>query len=292
MKGNDKMKFKKLIPALCMLLISAVMLGTSTFAWFSMNTEVTATGMQVKVKSNNTFLLIGEDTLTTADLIQAQTGDDLTTEDLTVSDAESEVYPSSPVVTARLAAGSSASAAEIAQNKYFPSTDTVISNLATAAVAGNWFTAQNGNPADSNDTVKNVNKLNTTANDPYEFSNYVIKRTIYLSLADGSNAAHNLTVTPTIALKDTTPAQSATDITAVKVLVACGSNFVILDSSMSTAQSLHATADFTLTDTTAIQVDIYVYYDGEEDAVYTNNAADLAIATVDLQFNVEVGTAA
>ena len=284
--------FKKLIPALLMLLISAALVTSATFAWFSMNTEVTATGMQVKVKSNNTFLLIGEDTLTTADLIQAQTGADLTTEDLTVSDAESEVYPSSPVVTARLAAGSSASAAEIAQNKYFPSTDPVISNLATAAVESNWFTAQNGNPADSNDTVKNVNKLNGTANDPYEFSNYVIKRTVYLSLADGSNAAHNLTVTPTIALKETTPAQTATDITAVKVLVACGSNFVILDSSMSTAQSLHATADFTLTDTSAIQVDIYVYYDGEEDAVYTNNAADLADATVDLQFNVEVGTAA
>ena len=38
---------KKLIPALCMLLIAAVMLGTSTYAWFSMNTTVTATGMSV-----------------------------------------------------------------------------------------------------------------------------------------------------------------------------------------------------------------------------------------------------
>ncbi|MBO4309293.1 MAG: hypothetical protein J5885_05650 [Clostridia bacterium] len=38
---------KKLIPALAMLLIAAVMLGTSTYAWFSMNTTVTATGMSV-----------------------------------------------------------------------------------------------------------------------------------------------------------------------------------------------------------------------------------------------------
>lgn len=42
---------KKLIPALCMLLIAAAMLGTSTYAWFSMNKTVTATGMQVKATS-------------------------------------------------------------------------------------------------------------------------------------------------------------------------------------------------------------------------------------------------
>lgn len=29
--------FKKLIPSMAMLLISAMLLGTSTFAWFSMN---------------------------------------------------------------------------------------------------------------------------------------------------------------------------------------------------------------------------------------------------------------
>ena len=39
---------KKLIPAICLLLVSAVMLGTSTFAWFSMNATVAVTGMSVK----------------------------------------------------------------------------------------------------------------------------------------------------------------------------------------------------------------------------------------------------
>ena len=38
---------KKLIPAICMLLISACMFGTSTFAWFSMNNTVTVSGMEV-----------------------------------------------------------------------------------------------------------------------------------------------------------------------------------------------------------------------------------------------------
>lgn len=41
-----------------MLLISAVLMGTSTYAWFSMNTQVSATGMQVTANSTNLFLQI------------------------------------------------------------------------------------------------------------------------------------------------------------------------------------------------------------------------------------------
>lgn len=53
---------KKLIPAICMTLIAAVMLASSTFAWFSMNTTVTATGMQVTAKTDNAFLIISKGT--------------------------------------------------------------------------------------------------------------------------------------------------------------------------------------------------------------------------------------
>lgn len=38
---------RKILPALCMLLVSAVMLGSSTFAWFSANRTVSANGMQI-----------------------------------------------------------------------------------------------------------------------------------------------------------------------------------------------------------------------------------------------------
>lgn len=55
-------KFKKIIPALCMLLISAVLMGTSTYAWFSMNTQVSATGMKVTANSTNLFLQISGST--------------------------------------------------------------------------------------------------------------------------------------------------------------------------------------------------------------------------------------
>ena len=48
---------KKLIPALCLLLVSAILMGTSTYAWFSMNGTVTATGMKVKAQADEGILI-------------------------------------------------------------------------------------------------------------------------------------------------------------------------------------------------------------------------------------------
>ena len=61
-KTNTNKGLKKLIPAAGMLMLSAAMLGTSTFAWFTMNKEVSVTGMEVKTHVGSN-LLISEDTL-------------------------------------------------------------------------------------------------------------------------------------------------------------------------------------------------------------------------------------
>lgn len=82
-------KFKKLIPALCMLLISAVLMGTSTYAWFSMNTTVTATGMKVTAKSDNVFLQISENATFT---------DPATT--VTFTETATELKPTTPTIDA------------------------------------------------------------------------------------------------------------------------------------------------------------------------------------------------
>lgn len=52
-----KKTMRKLVPAICMLLISAVLLGTSTYAWFSMNRKVTVTGMTVTTKVGSNLLI-------------------------------------------------------------------------------------------------------------------------------------------------------------------------------------------------------------------------------------------
>lgn len=270
-KTTKKSPMMKIVSAAAMLAVSASMLATSTYAWFSMNTTVNVTGMQVDVKSNNTFLLINTGEYDTCEEIQGQKK---TTIPATVEAAEAVVYPSKPK-----------EASEIGEGKRFES-GTAVTNATTAATAANWYTAQNNNPADSNDSVKGVHDLNTTDGDVYNIDSYVIKRTVYLTLAQGAENANSLTVKPTIAKKE--GAANTDDISAVKVLVATGNNYAILDSTMTTAQSLHSTTNTTLTDTSVVTVDIYIYYDGEEDAVYTNNKANLAEADIELQFDVTV----
>ncbi len=52
-----KKAMRKLIPAVVMLLISAMLVGTSTYAWFSMNKTVTVTGMTVKAKGTDNVMI-------------------------------------------------------------------------------------------------------------------------------------------------------------------------------------------------------------------------------------------
>ena len=52
------MKFtRKIVPALALLIVSAVLMTTATFAWFSMNTRVTATGMQMGTEAGDNVLI-------------------------------------------------------------------------------------------------------------------------------------------------------------------------------------------------------------------------------------------
>lgn len=77
---------KKLIPALTLLLISAILVGSSTFAWFSMNTTVTAKGMSVTAKTDNAFLIISAGEALVGNEIEA------------VAELEGQLYPVKPVV--------------------------------------------------------------------------------------------------------------------------------------------------------------------------------------------------
>lgn len=84
-------KFKKLIPAFCAMLVSAAMLGTSTYAWFSVNKEVTATGMSVTAVADTQYFLIS----TNDDFSGKNLSTVLTTAQMTqkgIND-KAEVYP-------------------------------------------------------------------------------------------------------------------------------------------------------------------------------------------------------
>ena len=78
---------KKIIPAMCLLLVSAVLMGTSTFAWFTMNTTVIASGMKVNAVVPKSIVISTESGGTYSASV-----------DLGMTDAQT-LYPSSTVTT-------------------------------------------------------------------------------------------------------------------------------------------------------------------------------------------------
>ena len=324
---------KILVAALALFMAIGIATG-STFAWFSMNTTVTATGMQVVAKSNSTFLLIketgsvsGADDAAKAANIQNggtpadDSDDNPITVALTVADGDADLYPAKPYNATT----------DSAKYTTVAGTASTVADYSTAGVVGNWFTANSLDPDASDTRITNDRVLTS-------FTDYVIKKSVTLTIAAGADDAHHLTVTGTIEAKglgdaitsgtaeagktyysfasgvytkedvevgvtDVTGFYAKTaggsdpdemDITAVKVLVVTDDdNIVTLSHAQNgSAQSLYGIDDETLTDSTVVVVDIYIYYDGSEAAVYSNNKANLGWATIELQFDVEVGAGA
>ncbi len=58
---NIKSLKTQFIGAIAMVLVAAVAMGSSTYAWFSMNTQVKATGMQVKATAEDGILISNAD---------------------------------------------------------------------------------------------------------------------------------------------------------------------------------------------------------------------------------------
>lgn len=233
---------KKLIPAICMTLIAAVMLASSTFAWFSMNKTVTATGMQVTANSDSVYLLISKDN-TTAEAIQAET-------------------------PAPLSATLSVNAS------LFPSAHKTVTNTEGASTESNWYYKIADAPGASASTGSE------TALSDANFAQYVVHQTVYITVAAGSNAATNLKVSAAITAADGSGSKT---IAPVKVLVTTATAIAELST---TALSSDTVLAASISDTTVVAVDIFIYYDGSHSDVYTNNIVNLDGASIVLTFSV------
>lgn len=272
-------KLRRLVPAFLMLLLSVTLLTTSTFAWFSMNKTVSATNMQVVVTTDNTYLLINTDTNDTAAEIQSE---GVTTIPLTVSASDAEVFPSSPALTDdEVAYLTVATGHNKVGGGAIETAGVKVTTPATASVVTNWFTANALAPDEPDIDVSTAQQL-------VSFDDYVIRKTAYLTVALGSNPANNLSVTPTITQKT-----GGTDVSAVKIIITTDDGgFAIITSTDSGNEIDIKGTNTDITDTTVRTVNIYIYYDGDEAPVYTNNKANLTGADISLQFDVDSHPAA
>ena len=270
-------KTRKLIPAIAMLLVSLIVMSSASFAWFSMNKQVSATGMQITANSDSVYLLIDtKEAYDARDLATPGTGltglQDAAKTTVTLIGEDNVLYPAAwkkatPVVT-------DSSSNELGSTKA-SGTPGVGTEIADAT---KWYKAE---AATVNASAAATNKgVALTA-----FTNYVKVYNYVLTLAKGSNAVEvdklKVTYAPTMTNVKTGDAET---MDAVRVLVVCGDRYEEFEAAGTGTVALNAA---TITDAAVTNVSVYVYYDGNDASVYTNNVANLEGATFDLTFSVE-----
>lgn len=247
---------KKIMTSASMLLVSALMLSSTTYAWFSMNKDVTVTGMAVEVKSDATFLLVKQGTASAADIKSAK----LTTDSAVTASAV--LYPvAHDTVTA---ASTGITAIEAADT-----TSTTDKDI--------WYYKYSNDPATSNTDVTAETYV-PVAN----FDNYVLVNEFSLTVADGSNELQNLRV------KSCTITPATGGDQAVKVLVAGANGCEEFDGTgtSSPAGTVLQTANVTSSGVSTVKV--YVYWDGNDADVYTNGVADLKNTAVEVELTGDI----
>lgn len=243
---------RKLIPAVVLLVISALLFSTASFAWFAMNRSVTTDGLDVTAKSNATFLLIGDN----AGIAENKAG--LTNNKKAARIAgETAVYP----VT------------------YNASKSPVVIGAFSAA-ANTWYTANN--------ELKNAATGNELNGKAVTFGDikYFVEYNVYLTLTDDSeDYTGKLDFTySSLAAPESVEAKN-NDTSATYIAVVVNGETLVLGAQNGTAQTA---GNVTITKSTAVKVQVYVYVDGTVENVksdYVNGGKTLsgsAGVTIDL----------
>ena len=242
-------KFKKLIPALCMLLVSAILLGGSTFAWFSMNDKVTATGMSVTAKTNTQFLIIEE------------TADEITNTTTVSSNMDVTVTKTSGGIDGT--------------NNVYPSARaTAVDTPVTGLAVGDWYTG-NSKLRDNAGAVGTANFVNGKKIETADLGNYVLTYEFYIGLAKGSeDYAGGLEVTNgAAALKN-----------GVTAVIKVGDqNEIVFNDAKNTDNT--TIDNITLKANVATKVTVQLYIDGNNNAVKTEGFTAI-IGILNLAFQI------
>lgn len=250
---------KTILPALTMLLVSAIMLSTASFAWFAMNSSVEANGMQVSVKSDSMYLYIAaaeDDTteLTSGEIINNGGTSDAGIPLDYVTDEGNKVYLT---------------------DLYPAAIEENVTTLAALKLPGNWYTASAQSPNAS--TIDANSKKNLTS-----FGNYVVRYKYYLTLAEGSNPVSDLRITNfNLAIANGTGSDLP-----VKVVIASAAGVKQFDSSDNGDVTSFNLLNAPLEENAVACFYVFVYYDGNESTVNTNNLDNIANAEITFRVGI------
>ncbi len=263
-----KKSTRKLLPALAMLLVSAVMLATASFAWFASSPTAKAESMNVTLKSDSQYLFIAayEGTAFTADDVQAGAKNAI---------AGKALNPDTDKVW------------DTAEDKDGPIEILPVANkdltAANAGTASTWYTkvADSAAASTSSDTT---GTSVTTGN----LKKYVVKYTYYVTLADGSPDANKLFISGNKITVGANSDNTKGDVyNPVSVVVVCDdTKFVEFKHNAGSWEASDTTLATSVTSADVNVIDVYVYYNGEDTTVFNNNFDKLANASI--SFTLEV----
>lgn len=242
---------KQMGAAIAMVLVAAVALGSATFAWFVSNNTVTATTSKISAQSNAPFLKIDKTAIKEGSSTSISYAED----------ADVKLYPAQVVKNAddnkplfKSAYASAATATtELTKSRYD------VGDAATA-VAGNF-------------AIKKSFKIGTADDKAGSFKNLKV-------------SGVELTSKGTDGLED-----------ALSILVVCGDNWavykkstdgVVLTAYKDAVSAAGNNTDGVLANTiganSSVDVDVYVFYDGSETNVFTNNLDKLTAVGATVTF--------
>lgn len=261
----DSAGFQISVTKVAMVCVAAVALGSSTYAWFVSNNKVTATTSTISAQSNAAFMYIRD---------KDEKSTNLTAD--TSSVTSTALYPAHWVTAKE-------------------------GNYATADI-GKFYTAY-GTTADDGTMVAKTLKIveanadSTTKGSPADAvtAQYAVKNTFFIG-SKGTELS-DLVVTAA-SLKNEDGSDSTSDNAdldnALRILVTCGNNWVLCDKSNILASN-EGNTTHKLADTVSAaetEVDIYVFYDGDDSEIKTNNLPDLKKASknITVQFDATATT--
>ena len=235
------MKFKRLIPALCMLLVSAVLMGTSTFAWFSMNREVSASNLSITAKADNPYLLIST----------TQGGTFTKNADKVVAAEELKLVTPT----------------NLTGDPKFSDADSVT-----------WGTATSTDPAQ----VQAENDL--TAVTAADLDKYVLTDERWFKVEENTSNGTNLKLTKATFTTGTNHIATSGRV----LLVSETGKYQLVKVVNGEVTATEGDAQLLETVTTNPQkVTIFFYFDGKDDAAFTENATDLSAINAAFTFNID-----
>ena len=233
---------KQLAAAIAMVMVAAVALGSSTYAWFVSNNKVTATTTNISAQSNSAYLVIDTTTTSTA-----------STSSTTASGDDKALYPAKIEKSEGKALWKSAYAEKASE---------------ATAKTGTEFTIDDG-----------------TA-DKAVAAGYAVKNTFYIGTGTYDGEFTNLRITG-VTVDTATTDENKNLGNAMRVLVVCGDDWQVWSAAgekLSSSESIGTAFSTGVKKNQDATVNVYVYYDGDDTNVYSDNLTNLISNGVTITF--------